>query len=696
MLLSPGRCLRIRRASRIGLLACCIALVAGVATAHAATLYAYANGAGGPAGCPVTSPSGSGCSLSRALTLANPADTVKLETPGASGHYVGNWSIGTSGTSAGSPVTIDGSDVDGATLDGNHGSATGCTAPPAAPVCTGPVLTVTNAMHLTLQDLTITNGNNSTTLGAGGGVQNDNGGTVTITRTTFSGNAARDGGAIDNGDGFQTGTASGTLTISDSTFTGNTATVNGGAIDNADFGGSGTVTIGDSTLSGDSSAFNNGDEIELSYSPGGPGVLVVYGSTFGVDAPMPGTEGPDVTVGGGGGSGQAFVAGDVFAGGCDRAPAVWNDLGYNVGADPSCFTSGVTTDIPFARLDLGPLANNGGSTQTMALNPGSQAIGIVPNPTTVTLNGQSVALCPGSDQQGAPRPGAGASVCDAGAYETTQAPSVVAFTPASGITSAPVTITGTNFTGASAVKFGNLAAAAFTVVSATQITARVPTAAVAGKISVTTSYGTGTSSASFTPTLSITSYSPTSGPTGTVVTINGIGFTPSAIVKFGTMTPSAVTFVSATQMKATVPPAALSGTINVANTTGTVRGLGNFIVTLSITGLASASGPSGTTVVTITGVGFTRSATVRFNGIAASAVTFVSSTQLKATVPPTATTGPVTVTNTTAPIGTATSANNYTVGVGALLPHHPHGTHHKKHHGKHHKKHHRKHHVTYH
>jgi hypothetical protein len=51
---------------------------------------------------------------------------------------------------------------------------------------------------------------------------------------------------------------------------------------------------------------------------------------------------------------------------------------------------------------------------------------------------------------------------------------------------------------------------------------------------------------------------------------------------------------------------------------------------------------------------------VKFNGIAASTVTFVSATQLQATVPATATTGPVTVTNTTAPIGTVRSAANYT------------------------------------
>jgi len=64
--------------------------------------------------------------------------------------------------------------------------------------------------------------------------------------------------------------------------------------------------------------------------------------------------------------------------------------------------------------------------------------------------------------------------------------------------------------------------------------------------------------------------------------------------------------------------------------------------------------------VTIIGVGFNSSSTVRFNGFTASSVVHVSSTQLKAIVPSTATTGPITVTNTTAPTGTVRSAVNYT------------------------------------
>lgn len=53
------------------------------------------------------------------------------------------------------------------------------------------------------------------------------------------------------------------------------------------------------------------------------------------------------------------------------------------------------------------------------------------------------------------------------------------------------TITGTGFTGATAVTFGEVKATSFTVTSATQINTTVPTAALSGAIAVTTVGGTG-------------------------------------------------------------------------------------------------------------------------------------------------------------------------------------------------------------
>ena len=83
-------------------------------------------------------------------------------------------------------------------------------------------------------------------------------------------------------------------------------------------------------------------------------------------------------------------------------------------------------------------------------------------------------------------------------------PTVTGISPASGLAGTIVTITGTDFTGATAVRFNGVAATSFTVDSATSITATVPTSATTGPIYVTTTGGTGSSSGNFTvPVLSI-------------------------------------------------------------------------------------------------------------------------------------------------------------------------------------------------
>jgi len=74
----------------------------------------------------------------------------------------------------------------------------------------------------------------------------NNGGTVTVRDSTFSGNSAGSGGAIY--------TVGGTVMVSDSTLSGNLALYNGGGIYNV----GGTVTVSSSTLSGNSARFGGG------------------------------------------------------------------------------------------------------------------------------------------------------------------------------------------------------------------------------------------------------------------------------------------------------------------------------------------------------------------------------------------------------------------------------------------------------
>lgn len=135
-----------------------------------------------------------------------------------------------------------------------------------------------------------------------------------------------------------------------------------------------------------------------------------------------------------------------------------------------------------------------------------------------------------------------------------------------------VILTGTRFTGVTAVRFGgiNVAPTQYTVLSPTQIRVRVPSGVTTGTISVVGAAGTGTFTG-FTvlvPTPAITSFAPTMARSGDVVTIIGENFTGTLYVGFGGATTAQFTVVSPTQIRATVPVNASSGSISVVNGSG--------------------------------------------------------------------------------------------------------------------------------
>ena len=80
-------------------------------------------------------------------------------------------------------------------------------------------------------------------------------------------------------------------------------------------------------------------------------------------------------------------------------------------------------------------------------------------------------------------------------------PTITSLTPTTGGSGTAVTITGTNFTGATAVRIGSFAVTNFTMVPATSITLVVPggTGSVSGFVTVITLGGTATSAATFNP-----------------------------------------------------------------------------------------------------------------------------------------------------------------------------------------------------
>ena len=81
---------------------------------------------------------------------------------------------------------------------------------------------------------------------------------------------------------------------------------------------------------------------------------------------------------------------------------------------------------------------------------------------------------------------------------TATVPKITAFTPKSGKSGTSITITGSNFTGATSVSIAGVLAKSFTVVSSTQIKAVAGDIKESGKVMVTTSQGIGISADSFT------------------------------------------------------------------------------------------------------------------------------------------------------------------------------------------------------
>ncbi|WHU02967.1 IPT/TIG domain-containing protein [Sphingomonas sp. NIBR02145] len=234
-----------------------------------------------------------------------------------------------------------------------------------------------------------------------------------------------------------------------------------------------------------------------------------------------------------------------------------------------------------------------------------------------------------------------------------QTPTVTSVSPTAGPTGGgtSVTITGTNFsgtTGAAGVKFGAANATGYTVNSSTQITATAP-ANSAGTYDITvtnaglTSATSGADQYTYVTAPTVTSVSPTAGPTagGTTVTITGTGFAaanPTGAVKFGATT-ATYTINSNTQITAT-SPANSAGTydITVATPGGTSATSAadqfTYIPAPTITSISPTAGPTGGgTSVTITGTNFTGVTAVTFGGTAATGFTFVNATTITATSP---------------------------------------------------------------
>lgn len=232
---------------------------------------------------------------------------------------------------------------------------------------------------------------------------------------------------------------------------------------------------------------------------------------------------------------------------------------------------------------------------------------------------------------------------------TSTSPTISGVSPNSGPVTGgmAVTIAGTGFSNGATVSFGGSAASGVSFVSSTQLNATVP-AHGAGKVDVTVTNPDGTDAvlvSAFTYTSSsptVSGVSPSSGPIagGTAVTVAGTNFVSGATVSFGGTAATGVSFVSSTQLRATTPAHA-AGAVSVAVTnpdggSATLASAFTYATATSptVSSVSPNSGPvAGGTTVTITGTNFASGATISFGGVAALNVSFVSSTQLKATTP---------------------------------------------------------------
>ena len=154
----------------------------------------------------------------------------------------------------------------------------------------------------------------------------------------------------------------------------------------------------------------------------------------------------------------------------------------------------------------------------------------------------------------------------------------VSLVSTSGKVGKTIEILGQGFTGTTAVSF-NGTAATFSVISDTYLRATVPSGMTTGSITVTTPGGILTSSKSFQVRPVVLSFSPTSGPVGTPVTITGNSFIQTTRVAFGGVKATSFTVDSDTQVTATVPTGAKTGHIAITTAGGWTWSPGIFTVT---------------------------------------------------------------------------------------------------------------------
>ncbi len=270
------------------------------------------------------------------------------------------------------------------------------------------VFRINSGVTATLSGLTITGGQNSPLSVSGGGLTND--GTVILSGCTISGNSA----SYSESDGRGGG---GLLSYGTATLTGCTIVGNSSGLGTGGLSLFGTATLIGCTISGNSSGSGNGGlslngtatltscTISGNSSYLGGGLACVSGKSTLIACTISGNFADHV-----GGiviypGATAVLTDNIVAGNTYIEPSLMGDPTDIYSVAPSAVVTGTYNLIGpggsggiiggvdgnivltgLDGLDLGPLANSGGPTQTMALLPGSPAVGAGTAVTGVTTD----------------------------------------------------------------------------------------------------------------------------------------------------------------------------------------------------------------------------------------------------------------------------------------------------------------------
>jgi RHS repeat-associated protein len=241
--------------------------------------------------------------------------------------------------------------------------------------------------------------------------------------------------------------------------------------------------------------------------------------------------------------------------------------------------SQITVQLPSPPPAITTLTPTAGAVNSSVTVAGSN-FGATKSTSTVTFNGTSASTTAWSSTSIAATVPSGATTgpvvvtvngLASNGVNFTVFPVINSLTPSASGVGSSVVIAGANFgttQGSSAVTFNGTAATTISNWSDTSITASVPPGATSGSVVVTVG-GHASNSASFTVTPVIISLAPTTGPIGTVVTINGTSFGTTQVagsgVTFAGVAASPSTW-SDTRITVAVPPGVPVGAASVVVT----------------------------------------------------------------------------------------------------------------------------------